>query len=75
LYTYEDEFHLDITNEQELLEKLADHASNPDYDYIAKLFQQYRKTVLGSSNSTLMFKCLAAVVEDYNNSNLGKVIL
>src|SRR6266542_3865413 len=59
LYTYEDEIHLNATNEQDILEKLADWANNPDYDYVAKLFQQHRKTV----------------VENYNNLGLGKAIL
>jgi len=72
LYTYEDEIHLNATNEQDILEKLADWANNPDYDYVAKLFQQHRKTVLDGS---LMFECLVSVVENYNNLGLGKAIL
>src|SRR6266542_2989733 len=41
LYTYEDELHLNAVDDQDLIELLADRASNPDYDYIAKLFHQY----------------------------------
>src|SRR5207245_6638450 len=43
LYAYEDELHLSTTNEQELVEFLADRSSNPDYDYVLKLFQQNRE--------------------------------
>ncbi|CAG8751192.1 24792_t:CDS:2 [Dentiscutata erythropus] len=38
LHVFEDELYLNTTNEQELLEILADRAYNPGYDYIAKLF-------------------------------------
>ncbi|PKY61107.1 hypothetical protein RhiirA4_485637 [Rhizophagus irregularis] len=31
------ELHFSLTNDQELLELLADRVKNPDYDYIAKL--------------------------------------
>ena len=41
MHVYEDELHLSTTDDQELLELLADRARNPDYDYIAKLFQKY----------------------------------
>jgi len=41
LYIYEDDLHMSVANDQELLEILADCAINPDYDYAAKLFQQY----------------------------------
>ena len=41
LHVYEDMLHLSATNEQELMETLADRASNPDYGYVANLFRQY----------------------------------
>ena len=75
LYTYEDELHLSASNEKELLEILADRAVNPGYDYISKLFQQYREDSLGSSNGKLMFERLADVVQDYNSSGKGKAVL
>src|SRR6266542_1762890 len=46
LFAYEDELHLSATNEQELVKLLADRSINPDYDYVAKLFQKNRETVL-----------------------------
>ena len=56
LHIYEDNLHLNATDEQEILETLADQAKNPDYNYIAKLFQKYREVVLGGDNGRLMFK-------------------
>jgi hypothetical protein len=41
MYVYEDELHLNTTDNQELLEILTDWAKNSDYDYIAKLFKKY----------------------------------
>ncbi|CAG8813341.1 32376_t:CDS:2, partial [Gigaspora margarita] len=75
LHVNEDDLHLNATSEQELLETLADRACNPGYDYVAKLFQQYRHNALGSRNGNLMFERLAAVVSQYNESGLGKAIL
>ena len=62
-------------DEQELLEILADRSKNLGYDYVAKIFQQFRDTELGSCNGRLMFERLAAIVEDYNRSGQGKAIL
>ncbi|GES89782.1 hypothetical protein GLOIN_2v1883854 [Rhizophagus clarus] len=50
LYVYQDKLHLEASDEQELIELLADRSVNPDYDYVAKLFQEYREAVLGSRN-------------------------
>ena len=75
LHIYEDDLHLNATDEQEILETLADQAKNPDYDYIAKLFQKYREIALGGDNGRLMFERLAELVQDYNNSGQGKAIL
>ena len=75
LYVYEDNLHLNTTNEQELLEVLADRAKNPGYDYVAKIFRQYRDTELGSRNGKPIFERLAAIVEDYNKSGQGRAIL
>ncbi|RGB27121.1 hypothetical protein C1646_769539 [Rhizophagus diaphanus] len=41
MYVHEDELYLSSTDEQDLLVLLADRTNNPDYDYIAKLFQKY----------------------------------
>ncbi|CAB4431854.1 unnamed protein product [Rhizophagus irregularis] len=75
MYVYEDELHLSATNDQELLELLADRAKNPDYDYIAKLFQKYHDTELGGCNGSSMFQCLVEVVNSFNNSGRGKAAL
>lgn len=75
MYVYEDELHLGATNDQELLELLADRAKNPDYDFIAKLFQKYRETELGGHNGSSMFQRLAEVVNNFNNSGQGKAAL
>ena len=75
LYTYEDILHLNITDEQKLLETLADRAYNPGYDYVSKLFQQYREIALGSRNGQSMFERLAEIVKDYNDSGSGKAVL
>lgn len=75
MYVHEDNLHLDATDEQDLLEILADRAKNPGYDYVAKLFQQYRDNLLGSRNGKPMFERLAVVVEDYNKSGQGKASL
>jgi len=71
LYVYEDILHLNITNKQELIENLTDRAINPDYGYVANLFQQYREETLGSCNGESMFKRLEIIVEDYNNLDHG----
>ncbi|CAB5394994.1 unnamed protein product [Rhizophagus irregularis] len=75
MYDYEDALYLSATDEQELLVLLADRATDPDYDYIAKLFHKYREMALGDRNGTSMFKRLEEVVNDYNNSGHGKAIL
>jgi hypothetical protein len=75
MYVFEDDLYLSATDEQELLVLLADRATNPDYDYIAKLFQKYRDTSLGDRNGGSMFKRLREVVNNYNNSGQGKAIL
>jgi hypothetical protein len=38
MYAYEDALYLNAMDEQELIVLLADCATNPDYNYIAKLF-------------------------------------
>ena len=75
LYAYEDEFHISTTNEQELVELLADRSSNPDYDYVLKLFQQNRETVLGARNGKSMFERLREVVNEYNALGQGKAAM
>ena len=57
------------------MELLADRSSNPDYDYVLKLFQQNCETVLGARNGILMFEQLAEVVNEYNASGREKVTL
>jgi hypothetical protein len=75
LYFYGDELHLSATNNQELLELLADRASNPDYNYVSKIFQECREASLGSRNGEKMFERLAEIVESYNSSGSGKAVL
>ncbi|CAB5362409.1 unnamed protein product [Rhizophagus irregularis] len=75
MYVHEDELYLSSTDEQDLLVLLADRANNPDYDYIAKLFQKYRETSLGDRNGSLMFRRLVDVVNEHNSSGRGKAIL
>ncbi|PKY19693.1 hypothetical protein RhiirB3_495425 [Rhizophagus irregularis] len=75
MYDYEDALYLSAMDEQELLVLLADRMTNPNYDYIAKLFYKYREMALGDHNGTSMFKRLEEVVNDYNNSGHGKTIL
>ncbi|POG80618.1 hypothetical protein GLOIN_2v252347 [Rhizophagus irregularis DAOM 181602=DAOM 197198] len=57
------------------MEILADRAKNPDYDYVAKIFQQYRESALGSRNSKPMFERLKQIVEDYDDSGQGRAVL
>ncbi|CAG8763923.1 5969_t:CDS:1, partial [Acaulospora morrowiae] len=75
LYSHEDNLYLLATNDQELLELLADRANNPDYNYIYKLFQQYRETTFGNYNGKGMFDHLTEMIDNYNNSGNGKAIL
>ncbi|GET50230.1 hypothetical protein GLOIN_2v1764523 [Rhizophagus irregularis DAOM 181602=DAOM 197198] len=75
MYDYEDTLYLSAMDEQELLVLLADWMTNPNYDYIAKLFHKYCEMALGDRNGTSMFKRLEEVVNDYNNSGHGKAIL
>ncbi len=74
LYVYQDNLHLKANDEQELIEFLADRSVNPDYNYTANLFREYRKAVLGNRNGGLMFERLAEVVKDYNDSGQGKAV-
>ncbi|CAB5396223.1 unnamed protein product [Rhizophagus irregularis] len=74
LYAHEDSLHLNASDEQELMEILADRAKNPDYDYVAKIFQQYRESALGSRNSKPMFERLKQIVEDYDDSGQGRAL-
>jgi len=62
-------------DDQDLIELLADRASNPDYDYVAKLFYQYRESILGSHNEKLIFERMANIISDYNTSGRGKAIM
>lgn len=75
LYTYEDELHLNAVDDQNLIELLADRASNPDYDYVAKLFHQYRESVLGGRNGKPMFERMTSIISDYNASGRGKATM
>ncbi|EXX52803.1 uncharacterized protein OCT59_026891 [Rhizophagus irregularis] len=75
MYAYEDALYFSAADEQELLVLLADRATNPDYDYIAKLFQKYRETALGDRNGTSIFKRLVEVINNYNKLSHGRVIL
>jgi len=75
LYIYQDNLHLKAKNEQELIELLTDRSINPDYDYTANIFREYRRAMLGGRNGELMFKRLEVVVRDYNASGLGKAAL
>ncbi|CAB5353783.1 unnamed protein product [Rhizophagus irregularis] len=74
LYAHEDSLHLNASDEQELMEILADRAKNPDYDYVAKIFQQYRESALGSRNGKPMFERLKQIVEDYDDSGQGRAV-
>jgi hypothetical protein len=40
MYAYKDALYLNAMSKQKLLILLADRATNPDYNYIAKLFQK-----------------------------------
>ena len=66
LYSYEDELHLSVADDQELIELLADRASNPNYDYVVKHFHQYRESILGSRNGKPMFERMANIISNYN---------
>ncbi len=68
MHVYENKIHFSITDDYELLELLADRTRNSDYDYIVKLFHKYHETELGGHNGGSMFKRLAEVVNNFNNS-------
>ncbi|RGB26626.1 hypothetical protein C1646_674630 [Rhizophagus diaphanus] len=74
LYAYQDELHLKVTDEQELIKLLADRSVNPDYDYTVKLFQKYREGAFGCHNGKAMFKRLAEIVQDYNSSGYQRAV-
>ena len=57
------------------MELLANRANNPDYNYVVRLFQQYRENTLGGHNGQKMFERLTKVVEDYNSSSNGRAVL
>ncbi|CAG8803336.1 45644_t:CDS:2, partial [Gigaspora margarita] len=59
-FTYEDSLHLQANNNQELMQWLADHAQNPNHNYVSNLFKEFHKN----------YK-----VDSYNNSGKGHTIL
>ncbi|CAG8768835.1 7566_t:CDS:2 [Gigaspora margarita] len=75
MYIYKNELYFNTNNEQELLVLLLDWTTNPNYHYIAKLFQQYYEIALGDCNSSLMFKCLANAIDNYNKLDKEKATL
>ena len=75
IYLYENELYLSIMDKQKLLVSLADQAINPDYNYIVKLFQKYQEIELDDCNDSSIFRCLANIVNDYNNLDQGKAVL
>ncbi|CAG8837753.1 8460_t:CDS:2, partial [Gigaspora margarita] len=50
LYTYKDSIYIRVSNDQELVQLLANSAQNPDYGYVLNLFKQYRNEHLGGQN-------------------------
>ena len=58
-----------------MVKLLADRSNNLDYDYVLKLFQQNRETILGVRNGKLMFARLAKVINEYNISGQGKAAM
>ncbi|CAG8756331.1 22223_t:CDS:1, partial [Gigaspora margarita] len=75
LHVFEDELYLNTTNKQELLEILAIRAYNPGYNYVAKLFHQYRNNALGGYNRKSIFECLDSIILEYNNSDKSRAVL
>ncbi|CAG8745162.1 2620_t:CDS:2, partial [Dentiscutata erythropus] len=58
LYALEDDFHLSAKDKQELVELLADQATNPNYDSVYHIFWQYCNAILGGRNGKSMFEQL-----------------
>ncbi|CAG8530527.1 7986_t:CDS:2 [Gigaspora margarita] len=58
LYVYEDEIHISALSNEEPIRILADHATNPSYDYIKDICKSYHNLQLGKRNSTSMFQRL-----------------
>jgi len=75
LYTYEDNLHISALSDEELVEILADRATNPGYVYVAHLFNYYRDSQLGKRNGTTMFQRLTKEVISYNASGRGQAII
>ena len=69
------ELHISAENDQKLIEMLADRATNSDYGYVARLFQEYRDNTLGSRNGRKMFERLAETIENYNKSDNGRAAM
>ncbi|CAG8818474.1 25026_t:CDS:2, partial [Gigaspora margarita] len=53
LHTYEDSIYICASNNQELVQLLANCAQNPDYSYVLNLFKQYCDEYLGGQNGAL----------------------
>lgn len=82
LYTYQDELHISILSNEELIETLADCSLNPDYNYVKNLFNHYRDSQLGKKNGMPMFQRLneevinlmpPAVVKQFFRSMIPKL--
>lgn len=71
LHIYEDNLYLSASDDQKLMELLADRAQNPDYAYVLNLFNQYRDEHLGGQNGMSMFQRLNEVVDNYNKLGQG----
>ncbi|CAG8585085.1 8400_t:CDS:2, partial [Funneliformis caledonium] len=58
MYTYKDTLYLNVIYKQEFLLLLTNWIINSDYNYIAKLFQNYHEMALSDHNSISIFKHL-----------------
>lgn len=73
-HIFEDQLHLSTSDDDELVQLLADRAKNPDQGFIKHLYNQFRKSQLGDQNRRDMFIRLEEMVNEYNNSGKGRAI-
>ena len=73
-HTYETRMMLEADEEEEMV-KLGDRAFNPNPQDVSRLYDEWRTKELGPKNGCEMFKKLDEMIENYNKSSGGKIVM
>ena len=73
-HTYETRMLLEADEEEEMV-ILGDRALNPNPQDVSRLYDKWRTKELGPENGCEMFKKLDEMIENYNKSSGGKIVM